>query len=481
MQVRKLIGDSAVYGVSNIAIKLISLILFPLFARKFSPETYGVISILSTMNLFLLALSPLGLDMAATRLFFDKEKDKNQIFATWFYFQLLVTIVIFLIVAFCFSSYISSTYLKIKNGHFLIMIVLLNLFLSILPSILNISFILNKAPFKALLRTVLLTLISAISSLILVFYYDFGVWGFFLGQTIGFFIISIIGLFHFRKALFHFSLDVPLLKEMVNYGIRSVPGYVSNQLFLFFSSMVIQRFTSQESLGYFQVAYTLASGLLIFTSGFAQAFVPQSLSYYDNKEELTKFCTGIFRIYTAAMSLICLSIGIFYYEIVHILLTSKYLGSVVIAGILTYSNFVISLNAIANTGLLVTKSVTLQSKILVISNGINLLLLVIFTKYFGVVGSAFSYLIAQSLSVFLTFRFSQKEVYMPYSFKESAAVIGLSFSLFGVITLLHIDRQLLLVTIKLLVISSFAVLLLRLYPSAITYLRRLSNFSKTHR
>jgi O-antigen/teichoic acid export membrane protein len=480
MHIKKLIGDSAVYGISNIATRLISLILFPLFARKFSPETYGVISILSTMNLFLLALSPMGLDMAATRLFFDKEKDKNKIFATWFYFQLFFTVIIFLVITFFFKSYIANTYLKVKNGGSLILIVLFNLFLNILPSILNISFILNKKPFKALLRTVFLTLISAIASLVLVFYYDLGVWGFFLGQTIGFFVISVAALFHLGNALINFSLDIPLLKEMVNYGVRSVPGYVSNQLFLFFSSMIIQSFTSQQSLGYFQVGYTLASGLLIFAGGFAQAFVPQSLSYYDNRAELIKFCTNIFGIYTAAMSLLCLSVGLFYYEIVHILLTAKYLGCVMIAGILTYSNFIISLNAIANTGLLVTKSVTLQSKILIFSNGLNLLLLAIFTKYLGAEGAAFSYLIAQSLAVFLTFKFSQREVYMPYPFGKSILIIGLSFVLFWFANSMRLAEVPLLIFIKILIISVFTIVLLKLYPSSLAYLKRVNFFSKNY-
>ena len=79
---KNLAVDSFIYGISGMVLKLISFVLFPIFAHHFTPSSYGTIGILISMNLVLVTISGLGLEAAATRWFYDKDDPiyKNKIF-----------------------------------------------------------------------------------------------------------------------------------------------------------------------------------------------------------------------------------------------------------------------------------------------------------------------------------------------------------------------------------------------------------------
>ncbi|MBK6991974.1 MAG: hypothetical protein IPH34_09135 [Chitinophagaceae bacterium] len=71
-QLKGLLSDSVIYGLSGIISSFISIFLIPLYTNVFEPSDYGIISILTTTSVVLNILLIFSLDNSAAVWFWDK-------------------------------------------------------------------------------------------------------------------------------------------------------------------------------------------------------------------------------------------------------------------------------------------------------------------------------------------------------------------------------------------------------------------------
>jgi O-antigen/teichoic acid export membrane protein len=422
-QYKNLALDSIVYGLSGMILKLISFILFPIFAHHFSPESYGVISVVNALNLLLITISGLGLEAASARWFYDQPgvEYRKKVFSTWFTGRLIISIVLSLILFFILKNWLVSRHLKIEQGDLLLVVISGNLLFNIIPTILNHYFILNKKPLHSLILTVFLALLSSGLCLLFVFSFHLDVVGFFLGQLVAFFIITLIGIIYFGNSLGIFLFERSLLREMTSYGLKVIPATLSNNFSFFFATLIIQSVTSQHDLGIFQVGFTLATGITFLTGGFSQAMIPHALSLNNN--EFKRFCVWSLDAYCGILLFLCLSLGVFYSDIISWLLSNKYIESANVAGLLTFSHFIISLNTIGSMGMAKVKRIEMFGIAILLSNLILLFVLYFMTKKYGLLGSSLSFLIINLSSVTLIFYLGHKIMPIGYHYLKNLMLV----------------------------------------------------------
>ncbi len=90
---RKLAGESAVYGVSTILGRLINYLLVPLYTAIFEPDSFGVYSILYAYAAFLQILFTFGMETAYFR-YSSKDVDESKVFNQIFTLVILSSIVL---------------------------------------------------------------------------------------------------------------------------------------------------------------------------------------------------------------------------------------------------------------------------------------------------------------------------------------------------------------------------------------------------
>ncbi len=78
---KKLLGQTAVYGLSSIVGRLLNYLLVPLYTRLFLPAEYGVVTDLYAYVGFLIVLLTYGMETAFFR-FAEKSKNQNKVFST---------------------------------------------------------------------------------------------------------------------------------------------------------------------------------------------------------------------------------------------------------------------------------------------------------------------------------------------------------------------------------------------------------------
>src|SRR5437763_1064701 len=89
-RLKALLSESLVYGLSGVIARFISIFFVPIYARLFTTEDYGVLSLVSSSIAVVSIFVGLGLDNSAHRWYWDTEDeiDRRKTLASWAWCQL---------------------------------------------------------------------------------------------------------------------------------------------------------------------------------------------------------------------------------------------------------------------------------------------------------------------------------------------------------------------------------------------------------
>lgn len=94
--IRQLASESLVYSFFGLVNKpsALAALLMPLYTRIFTPQEYGIISLIVALTAFLNILVVAGLDNSAGRWFYDSHEntDRKSTISSWFWCQLAISL-----------------------------------------------------------------------------------------------------------------------------------------------------------------------------------------------------------------------------------------------------------------------------------------------------------------------------------------------------------------------------------------------------
>jgi O-antigen/teichoic acid export membrane protein len=425
--------NSIVYAISALSVRFLSFLLFPFFARKFTPEQYGDINIFNNLTFFVNAFIVLGMDSATSRFIYDSADNqqllRKKLISTWFFTQTTSAILTGSLLLLFGSLFFVNQYIHAPNGLLILSIVVVNFILQTGVLITNTTLVLNRQAKKSALFSFASAIIATIASLLFVFVFQIGLLGFFLGQTVSFFLYAVAGyLFVLKEYVQIQSYSFNLLKNMLRYGISLIPANLSTYFLLLVSSFIIQAYAGPKELGFFQIALTLSSALMLFTMPFNMAFQPLSFSIM-HKPESGRFFSLVLTIYSTFLSFICLTLSVFFPNIIDFLVTNRYAPSAYSASLLTMGTFIFSLVNIANIGLAIVKKVSYYAVVVTVSNIVTMLLVYLFIRWKGFDGVAFALLLGQSLSVVAIFLIAHRFYKLPYNYGKVTFTVLMAIAL----------------------------------------------------
>jgi len=103
---KRLAGQTAVYGVSSVLGRILGYLLVPLYTRVFLPDEYGTVNVFYAFAAFLTVVLTYGMETAFFR-FYENEPDKGKVFSTGL-ISLTVTSVAFIALANVFNSSVAA-------------------------------------------------------------------------------------------------------------------------------------------------------------------------------------------------------------------------------------------------------------------------------------------------------------------------------------------------------------------------------------
>ncbi len=100
--IKKLAGQTAVYGIPLILGRILSYLLVPLYTRVFEPGLYGTVSVFYSYSAFLLVVLSYGMETAFFR-YSQQSDNKDKVYSTGM-LSLLLTTLVFLIAVLLFAE-----------------------------------------------------------------------------------------------------------------------------------------------------------------------------------------------------------------------------------------------------------------------------------------------------------------------------------------------------------------------------------------
>ncbi len=441
LHLKRLFAHSVVYGMAETISRGIGFILVFIYVRVLTPEDLGIRTAVYSAAAFIGVFYTLGLDNAFLRYFMDRElEDKRRaVFSSALVFSLAVGAAI-LFGAFLFDDGLSAVFTK--GGSYPVIIRLLFLILIFDNIVIYPTLVLRAenrlAYFTAIAFLRFFLFIAA--NLLIVWWMGRGLRGVFEANLVTV-VIIFLALLPVYRELFAFTWDAALFRRMLAFGVPTVFTILCMRVIDLSDRFVIVYMLGDEGkaeLGRYQVAYTLGMvGIMVFVNSFRLAWQPFFLSLKDDPANRAIF-SRIATYYAMFIGLVLTGIYLFRREI-FILYTSRRatypesLSDIIPVVSLAYVFF--GLYIIMLAGLFIREKTRYLPVVTTVAAVLNVGLNFVFVPRFGIIGAAYTTVIAYAAMVLLMYVFSSRAYHVVYEFRRLGIVLAVTVS---VITLSHI-------------------------------------------
>ncbi len=442
--IRISLKNSLVYGIGNIAVKVIGLLLIPLYTNRkyFTVDDFGIIALLEISGIILISLMASGLPQGMMRWYWDKSymKDQKGIFFMSFVFQIIIGI-FFCVLLLPLSSTISGLIFSTPDLSRAIELLILS---AALQSVNNLIGTLMQVQSKPVLFTItnsvkLLIVLSL--TIFLIVNRHMGIEGIYMAQVAGnLLFIVLLSVYSLRNLKPYFNFG--LFRQMSSYGFPLLLANFAAAVFAAVDRYSLNSLALLKYVALYSLAFKLASVLkLVIVDSVKTAIRPIVLQKIDDPDNHRFYSKTL--LYSSYLLMIgIITVSLFSYEVIKVISKStEFWNAFVIIPLLCLSVFFVNMRETSSYGLLIKKRTGIVGINVVVSTIINIFLNILLIPKFDIMGAALATMLTQMIYWYLNFYFSQKEYYIPY---ESRKIVILFFSgaIFSFVGLLINDMPL---------------------------------------
>lgn len=456
-QLKKLAGQTVIYGFSSVLGRLLNYLLVPLYTRLFLPEVYGIVTELYAYVTFLLILLTYGMETGLFRFGNDKQ-NFNKVYSS-ILFSLSVTSSLFIIIVLVFLEPIASAMQYSEHPEYILwmaLIVALDAFTSIPFARLRLE---NKAWKFAIIKLInictnigfnLFFLIycpkllnSNPDSFILNIYSpNIGVGYVFISNLLA----NIITLIILLPEIFNVKIkvDFKLLKTILKYSlpllVAGFAGMINETLDrVMLKHLVPEELNPMAQLGIYGANYKLAVLMTLFIQMFRYAAEP---FFFQNKNEsnarqLYAKATKYFIIFGLMIFL-----GVmFYIDIIKYFISPNYHEGLKVVPILLIANLFLGIFFNFSIWYKLNDMTKYGAWLAIFGAVITIVLNLVLVPIYGYVGAAWATLVCYFLMTLLSFYWGQKYYKVPYEVGNAVFYFVLALSLYFVSVFLKPESQ----------------------------------------
>jgi O-antigen/teichoic acid export membrane protein len=433
---RKLIGDTAIYGVSSIAGRFLNWWLVPYYMVKFAPEEYGIVANLYAYVAFLLVILTYGMETGYFR-FASRSTEPQKVYSAS-QVMLLVSSLLFLLLAWAFRQPVAT--MIGYPGHpeyiwLLATVVAIDAFTSIPFAKLR----LDNRPLKfAFIKIVniglnigfnlfFLSLCPLIlkhfpdSPLRLIYSPEIGVGYVFVANLLA--SLSTLLLLYREIFSMRFSIDAALLKTILNYSfpilIIGIAGMINQNIDkILIPFLVPENQNPMFQVGIYGANYKLAVLMNMFIQAFRYAFEPFFFSRSSNTSiDDPKIYATIMKYFLIFGMLIFLGMTL-YIDVFRLIVPTEYQQGLKIVPLILMANLFFGIFFSLSIWFKIKDMTRYGAYIALIGAAVTLLLNIFLIPVMGYTGSAIAVLICFFVMMVITYFWGQKYYYIPYNLKR---------------------------------------------------------------
>ncbi|MFA5712868.1 MAG: oligosaccharide flippase family protein [Bacteroidales bacterium] len=456
---KKLAGETLIYGFSTIFARFINFIFVPLYTYKLTTESYGVATEFLAYIAILQVVLTLGLETGCFR-FANKGQKPNLVFSNALTTVIIVAGTLFaLLLLFRESIAISLGY---RGQSILIFFVAAILLLDSITAILFAQLrFLNRAVKFATLKS-----IKILSETLFNFLLFFGAPSYFKGHPNSFllkfvsatpdytyilfaiFLSTVVSLLIFLPDLFKVKLQIApkLWREMMRYSIpimiAGLPGilndFADRVLFRFFAP---QGLKWESELGIFQAGVKISMLMMLFIQMFRFAAEPFFFAKEGERGSRILYAK-VMEHFTAIGTLIFLAI-LFYIDIIQYLIGSHFREGLSIVPVMLLSYLLLGINFNLSMWYKLSEKTNWAIIITLVGLPVTLIINIVLMPLYSYHAAAWAHLASYLTMLILSAYLGNRHYPIPYNWKRIVGYIAIGLLFWWASTKLFIESTLL--------------------------------------
>jgi O-antigen/teichoic acid export membrane protein len=284
---KKLLSDSAVYGLGAIFIKSIAFFTLPIYTRIFTPEEFGTIEMFAIIGGMLSIIMTMGLDSAQSYYFMEAKNkgthDTKTITTSIVQLRIILGIGVISIVS-IFSPFLLdfafNTSLPVK---YLIIVSLSTFFANLVSQSLEIFRLIYK-PWKYITLSFIQTFLNIGFILYFTYIQNMGIEGYLLGGMIGMFISMVMGWVATRNYRYWIKIEIGLWRDFLKFGLPLLPAGLMIWIMSASDRWFVMNMLGAAEVGIYAVAAKFAMLLMLFIEVFRKAWWPIAMDMLYKEE-----------------------------------------------------------------------------------------------------------------------------------------------------------------------------------------------------
>lgn len=455
-----LVKNIAVYSFSDVALKMISFMLIPLYTRVLSPDDYGLVGFANSVAALLSPLIGLNLTSTITPLYYAyADGDRKRLISSTVNFGVIYGLIATMVLSIICCFLLGKFNTKVTFYPYIILAISTSFFNSLycLPMVL---FNMQGRTVAYSLYSIGLSSVGVILNFIFIFIFRWGAVGLllasFYSSAFGLLVVlfSLKGSYRFVLA---WSDVVSVLKLAVPFVSYSFIGSVGRQI----DRLLLAEFQGLSMTGTYYLANTISSVMLVFFGGATAALNPLFYKRANaGDKSLSDDWSRISKIFFFGMVWFGGGFAVLSPEIMVLMATPKYGAAIPCIQIMVISQVVTGLYWLFFPGIGLTKKVWAYTAASVPTLVLSCILNFLIVPRYGDVGAAWVGVIASVVQTSIFGFFSLKNYYFRVAygqFCKVVLVVSVAYYLGG---LLVFQSLLFTITLKILLLLMVPLVLL---------------------
>ena len=442
---------------STSAVKIIGILLVPVYTNYLSPNEYGTLELMLILSNFLLLLYPMGLKSAGGRLYFAhlekkslvKEGRELKLFISQNIFLIAISTVLQICILLLLGNiFWDKNYLDVNYSPFIITIILASGLRVYYPIVLKL--IQSRGDSVRLAQfTIIYSLLGILLNILFIVVLDYGVVGFLYGYGFTGFIIFILTVLYLKKDWI-FSINTKMIKESISYSFPLLISSLFAFSYNFVDRFIISFNNSNSEVGIYSLAAKYAILLSLIHVAITRVLNPYFFSVMSKEKVINKNLIFASKYNIILFITLGFLMALFSQELINIIAPNSYAKAAIIAPILILGYVVQSFYFNSTRILFFFKKTKVISISSIVIGAVSFLLNLLLIPKYGSVAAASVFVFSIFLHSGVLYFFSQKIYKLDYGYSGLIRLIILLIALLTFIINLPIESFIYSLFIKLL-------------------------------
>jgi O-antigen/teichoic acid export membrane protein len=404
--------NSILYGLGTAVRRFFAVFTAPIMTRVFTPEDYGVITLVTaTVSFFGLVFS-LGINAGVFRHYYDVDKEvRRTLLFSGVVTQtgLLLTIVL---VALPFTPRISNLIFGVETYSGILRLALVQVVLVEFFEHFSTLLRYQRRPVTFFGLSVVQLSASLGFLLLFVVVFDLGIpgvfWATICANSIG--AVVAIGMLYRYYAP---KIDLGFIWDCIAFSMPMMPGWFINMYLMRANRFYIQAYQSAEEVGIFSISEKIAGLTNVVMVMFFLAWDPISMKLIKEKENHYIYDT-VARVFLWLSSVLIVAVMLYSKEALILLATEAYYPAFRYVGALALGTMTFYMSNFLGQGTIITKRTGFQSWARGFGAIVATVAFVTLVPRYGIIGACWGLVLGYLTASIALYFYSEKEYHLPF-------------------------------------------------------------------